>query len=144
MQMTAFPIQGGYTAKNDLVPQPTNKDYLALFPAFFLQGSPTQHFSHVVYPLSATKSRGVVRVYWVGEAETASEKFAREYSFVIAREVHSEDVQVIKAGQRGLNSGALEHIHFQAMEGLCRHLYNVSRDMVEAYKAEQEAAGALA
>ena len=143
VQMVSYPIQGAYAARNELVPQPTNKNYLALFPAFFLVGSPTQHFSHVVYPISATRSRGVVRVYWIGDEASASEKFARECSFVSAREVHSEDVQVIKAGQRGLNSGALTHIHFQAMEGLCRHLYNVSRDMVEAYRTEQEAAGAL-
>ena len=36
---------------------------------------------------------------------------------------------------------ALEHIHFQSLEGLCRHLYNVSNGMVEAYKAELEASG---
>ena len=144
VQQVSFPIQAQYAMNKGLMPHPTNKDYLALFPSFFIIGSPSQHFSHCVYPISVNKSRGVIRVYWVGEETSASEKFAREYSFIIAREVHTEDVEVIKAGQRGLDSGALEHIHFQALEGLCRHLHNISRDRVEAYKAECETAGALA
>lgn len=36
----------------------TAKDYLGLFPNFFLFGSPMQHFSHTVYPIAAGKSRG--------------------------------------------------------------------------------------
>ena len=34
----------------------TAKDYLGLFPNFFLFGSPMQHFSHTVYPIAAGKS----------------------------------------------------------------------------------------
>ncbi|MCB2072739.1 MAG: aromatic ring-hydroxylating dioxygenase subunit alpha [Novosphingobium sp.] len=141
VQQTVFPMLAGYATEKGLMPDPTNREYYAVFPGFFIFGSPTQHFSHVVYPISATRSRGVIRLYWVGDWETASDRFAREYCLAIAREVHVEDVNVIKAGQRGLNSGALEHIHFQALEGLCRHLYLVSNGIVEAYKAEQEAAG---
>ena len=33
---------------------------------------------HVVYPISATRSRGVIRLYWVGEDCNASERFGRE------------------------------------------------------------------
>jgi phenylpropionate dioxygenase-like ring-hydroxylating dioxygenase large terminal subunit len=143
VQGTTFPLLAKYATEKGLMPDPTNREYYALFPAFFIFGNPTQHFSHVIYPISATKSRGVIRLYWVGEAESASDRFAREYSFVIARDVHTEDVDVIRAGQRGLNSGALEHIHFQSLEGLCRHLYNVSNGMVEAYKAELEASGSV-
>ena len=53
-----------------------------------------------------------------------------------ARDVHCEDVDVIEAGQRGISSGALAHIHFQTQEALCRHLFNTVEEMVEAYRAE--------
>lgn len=142
VQATTFPLLARYAMEHGLMPDPTNIEYYALFPAFFIFGNPSQHFSHVVYPISATRSRGVIRLYWVGEEQSASERFAREYSLAIAREVHVEDVGVIKAGQRGLNSGALKHIHFQALEGLCRHLFLTSNGMVEAYKAEMQAKGA--
>lgn len=117
----------------------TVKDYVALFPNFFLFGSPVQHFSHTVMPISADKSRGVIRLYWVGEDRTPSERFGREYAMASARDVHAEDRAVIERGQRGLSSGALKHIHFQSQEALCRHLFNTVEQMVEDYRAEQEA-----
>jgi hypothetical protein len=46
---------------------------------------------------------------------------------------------VIEAGQRGLGSGALEHIHFQSQEVLCRHFFHAVNDRVEAYRAEKAA-----
>jgi phenylpropionate dioxygenase-like ring-hydroxylating dioxygenase large terminal subunit len=116
---------------------PNGREYYALFPNFFILGTPVQHFSHTVYPLSATQSRGVIRLYWVGEDANASDRFAREYITATARDVHSEDRAVIAAGQRGLSSGALTHIHFQTQEALCRHLFNSVDAMVEAYIAEQ-------
>lgn len=90
----------------------------------------------MVYPLSATRSRGVIRIYWVGDDHDASERFAREYAFCSVRDIHSEDTNVIERGQRGLNSGALSHIHFQTMEGLCRHLYQVVDRNVQQYVSE--------
>ncbi len=143
-QSLLYGVGARYAMEKGLMPNPTNREYYALFPNFFLLGSPTQHFSHTVYPLSARKSRGVVRLYWVGEAQSASELLSREYSYAVARDIHSEDVGVIRAGQRGLNSGALEHMHFQAMEGLCRHLYLVSKEMVQAYRDGLAASGAPA
>ena len=53
-----------------------------------------------------------------------------------ARDVHSEDVDIIRAGQRGISSGALTHINFQEKEILCRHLIKVVEEKVEAYRAE--------
>jgi phenylpropionate dioxygenase-like ring-hydroxylating dioxygenase large terminal subunit len=117
------------------------KDYFALFPNFFILGSPVQHFSHVVMPISATRSRGVIRLYWIGEDQNASERFAREYLMAAAREVHSEDRDVIIAGQKGLSSGALRHIHFQTQEVLCRHLYKMVDAAVQAYVTETNATG---
>lgn len=119
-----------------LMTSPHGREYYALFPNFFLIGTPTQHFSHVVMPISARKSRGVIRIYWVGNDSSASERFGREFSMAMARDVHSEDRAVIEAGQRGLNSGALEFIHFQKNEVLLRHLMHHVDQRVQAYKAE--------
>lgn len=127
-------IAGGM--RRGVVGGPNDREYFALFPNFFILGTPAPHFSHVVYPLGPTKSRGVIRLYWVGEDADASERYAREYVMATARDVHAEDRTVIAAGQRGLSSGALSHIHFQTQEALCRHLYNGVRDAVEAYQSE--------
>ncbi|WP_231562432.1 aromatic ring-hydroxylating oxygenase subunit alpha [Sphingomonas sp. 35-24ZXX] len=112
---------------------PNGREYLALFPNFFILGTPAPHFSHVVYPLGPTRSRGVIRLYWVGDDANASERFAREYVMATARDVHAEDRAVIEAGQRGLSSGALKHIHFQTQEALCRHLFVSVQEAVHQY-----------
>ncbi len=113
------------------------REYYALFPNFFLIGTPTQHFAHFVMPINARKSRGVIRIYWVGDDMNASECFGREFSMAMARDVHSEDRAVIEAGQRGLNSGAIKHLHLQSQEVLLRHLMHHVDAKVQAYKKEQ-------
>lgn len=138
------PFQGGAfgrgyqaAAARGLVGRPHERDYLAFFPNLFIIGTPTQNFSHVVYPIAADRSRGVVRIYWKGEDANASERFAREYSLASLRDIHCEDISVIEAGQRGLSSGALEHIHFQRMEALCRHLFVSVDERVRQFRAEE-------
>jgi hypothetical protein len=123
-------------------PSPDNQEYYALFPNFFMLSNPSQHFTHTVYPISATRSRGVIRLWWIGEDTCASQRFSREYSMATARDIHSEDRAVIEAGQRGISSGALKHLHYQSREALCRHLFNSVDQMVQAYKAERDLAGA--
>jgi hypothetical protein len=81
----------------------------------------------------------VIRIYWVGEDDTASRRYAREYAMASLRDIHVEDVNIITRAQRGLNSGVLKHIHFMNMEGLCRHLYQQVKERVDAYRAEQAA-----
>ena len=119
-----------------LMDLPYPREYFALFPNLFLLCNPGQHFLHTVLPLGPEKSRGVIRLYWVGEDETASTRYFREASMQTARDVHSEDVDIIRAGQRGISSGALEHIHFQEKEVLCRHLIEVVVEKVAEYQAE--------
>jgi phenylpropionate dioxygenase-like ring-hydroxylating dioxygenase large terminal subunit len=114
---------------------------MKLFPNLFVIGLSTYAFTHCVLPISATKCRGVIRVYWRGEDDTASRRFAREYMWGSLRDVHAEDRSIIARGQRGLNSGAIKHIHFQLHESLCRHLFNEVNARVEAYKAELRAGG---
>lgn len=115
-------------------PNPHDHRYFALFPNFFLYGSSMQHFSHTIWPLEAGRSRGVIRLYWVGADDKASVRFGREYAMVTAREIHTEDRGVIEAGQRGLESGALEHIHFQSQEVLCRHFFTEVDRRVRAWR----------
>jgi phenylpropionate dioxygenase-like ring-hydroxylating dioxygenase large terminal subunit len=119
-----------------LMSHPYGRAYYAAFPNFFMIGTPTQPFVHYVMPISARKSRGVIRIYWVGDDATASESFGREFSMLMARDVHSEDRVVIEGGQRGLNSGALQYVHFQENEVLLRHLMHHVDAKVQAYKAE--------
>lgn len=136
---TAFARLVPRAMEEGLLATPHARKYFALFPSFFMLGTPLQNFVHVVYPLTATTSRGVIRLYWVGEDANASERFGREAIMGTARDVHSEDISIIEAGQRGLNSGALEYIHFQTQEVLCRHLFNMVEAAVKTYQAERSA-----
>lgn len=124
-------------AQRGLIGGAADNDYVIPFPNMFMLGSPFQSFSHVVYPLEAGRSRGVIRVYWVGDAANASDALGREYHLMMLRDVHSEDLAVIEAGQRGLSSGALQHIHFQTQEVLCRHLYTHVDQAVQNWRREQ-------
>jgi phenylpropionate dioxygenase-like ring-hydroxylating dioxygenase large terminal subunit len=141
IQLSAFMRGAKFAAMAGFPPDPANQEYYALFPNFFMLSNPSQHFTHTVYPISATRSRGVIRLWWIGEDACASQRFAREYSMATARDIHSEDRAVIEGGQRGISSGALKHLHFQSREALCRHLFNSVDQMVQAYKAERDLAG---
>ena len=111
---------------------PHERDYFIFFPNLYLFGNPRMHFTHLIMPLTATRSRGVFRFYWQGEDRTAQEQLVREFSMAFAREIHTEDVEPLIAAQRGLSSGALDHVHFQEHEVLCRHLmYGVATKVRE-------------
>jgi phenylpropionate dioxygenase-like ring-hydroxylating dioxygenase large terminal subunit len=125
-------------AQDGILDHPESRNYFALFPNFFLFGSPGQHFLHTVMPLGPEKSRGTIRIYWIGEDGNASTCYAREAALAMVRDIHAEDVAVIEAGQRGLSGGGLEHIHFQDKEILCRHLITVVEQEVADYKAAQD------
>jgi hypothetical protein len=55
-------------------------------------------------------------------------------------DVHSEDRDVIEAGQAGLESGALDHVYFQEQEALCRHFFHMVNDRVEAWRSAKDVA----
>jgi phenylpropionate dioxygenase-like ring-hydroxylating dioxygenase large terminal subunit len=113
----------------------TTRDYYGVFPNLFVLGTATTHFSQWIMPISADRTRSVIRLYWIGEDDCASRRFAREFSLTTALDIHSEDRAVIEAGHRGLASGALSHIHFQSQEVLCRHLFNEVDQRVREYQA---------
>lgn len=138
----AFGALAQMAAADGFADSPYSREYYALFPNFFMLGLPLQPFSHCVMPIDAGRSRGVIRLYWNGEDETATRRFAREYILGAARDIHTEDRCVIEAGQRGLNSGALTHIHFQKQEVLCRHLFHMVEQHVATYLAQRAEAAA--
>ena len=128
-------------AKEGYLEKPQSKEYYGVFPNYFILGNPAQHFHHFVMPLGPRRSRGVIRLYWVGYDDCASTRFAREFSMATVRDVHSEDRDVVEAGQRGLESGAIEHVHYQSQEVLLRHFFHEVNGRVEAYRRERRAAG---
>ncbi len=69
---------------------PFGRQYFALFPSIFMLGTPLQNFVHQVWPTDAGHSRGVSRIYWVGEDRSASERFGREMILATVRDVHAE------------------------------------------------------
>ena len=113
-------------------------DFICLFPNFTLFGPPVRQFTQTIWPLGPERSLGVVRFYWVGEEENASERFAREYVMLSQRDIHCEDRHVIEDGQAGISSGAIAHLNFQGQEALCRHLYEAVAAMVRDYRSELE------
>ncbi|MFT5481362.1 MAG: phenylpropionate dioxygenase-like ring-hydroxylating dioxygenase large terminal subunit [Halieaceae bacterium] len=121
-------MQAGYNLQD--------KEYFGIFPNLFILGAAMTPFSQLIVPIAANKTRSIIRLYWNGEDDTASERFAREYAMATALDIHCEDRAVIEAGHRGLASGALSHLHFQSQEVLCRHLFNQVDQRVQAYKAE--------
>jgi phenylpropionate dioxygenase-like ring-hydroxylating dioxygenase large terminal subunit len=136
--MTAFGI-ATQTPADGMENTAHERDYFALFPNFFMLGSSRSNFSHSVMPISPTKTRGVIRIYWVGEDDCASTRFSREYGMASLRDIHAEDRSIIAWGQEGLQSGALEHIHFQANEVMLRHLFHEVNARVEAFAATSAA-----
>jgi phenylpropionate dioxygenase-like ring-hydroxylating dioxygenase large terminal subunit len=90
-------------------------------------------------PLGPHRTRGTIRMYWTADAENASRLFTREFTAMSIRDVLAEDRHAVEAGQRGLNSGAVEKVHFQDHEMLPRHLYETVQDKVAEYLAEQSA-----
>ncbi len=52
----------------------------------------------------------------MGNDDSATRRFVREAVLATVRDVHTEDVNVIRRGQQGLNSGVLKVMHFQALE----------------------------
>jgi phenylpropionate dioxygenase-like ring-hydroxylating dioxygenase large terminal subunit len=142
VQAFAFGKMARLAMSNGFANSAQARQYYAIFPNTFLLGSPTQPFSHTVIPLAANRSRGIVRIYWIGKDDSASKRFAREYAMATILDIHAEDRSVIEAGHRGLSSGAIDHIHFQSQEVLCRHLFQSVDQIVKAYKADDASPGA--
>lgn len=115
-------------------PGRSSREFYCLFPNIFIAPMGGRScFTQQVWPVGPERSRAVVRVYWEGADWSASTRFSREYSTASVLDVHVEDRELIEASQRGLRSGALEHLHFQAQESLCRHFHLSVQGMVNAH-----------
>jgi phenylpropionate dioxygenase-like ring-hydroxylating dioxygenase large terminal subunit len=113
-----------------------------LFPALHAVSIPPgQHFTHTHYPLGVDRTRGVIRMYWTREADCATRLFYQEVAANSLRDLLTEDRAIVQYAQRGLESGAIAHVHFQEHEILLRHLNEQVTSRVHAYVAECEARG---
>jgi phenylpropionate dioxygenase-like ring-hydroxylating dioxygenase large terminal subunit len=118
---------------------------LKLFPCFHIVWlSPDSQFTHTMMPVSPTRTRGTVRMYWASRAENASRAFTREFATMSLRDVLTEDRHAIERSQRGIGSGVLDRINLQDHEILLRHLYQQVEQRVTTYRAEKMRKGAAA
>lgn len=124
-----------FAGADGLLGGPWSSDYCVIFPNLFVFGSGMSPFSLYVLPTAPNRARGVFRFYWTGEDESASRRFAREFHAMMMRDLHAEDLPSIENSQVGLDSGVLEHIHFQSQEVLCRHHFLEVDKRVQAYVA---------
>ena len=145
--MAAGPVRGFALSKivefagaDGLLGGPWASDYCVVFPNLFIFGSGLSPFSLYVMPTAPNRARGVFRFYWTGEDESASRRFAREFHAMMMRDLHAEDLPSIENSQVGLDSGVLEHIHFQTEEVLCRHHFLEVDKRVQAYAAAHRGA----
>ena len=128
------------------LPQPFAKDFaktdFKLFPCFHVVWlSPDTMFTHTHMPVSATRTRSRIRMYWASESETASRAFAREFAMMSLRDVLSEDRDAVEAAQRGIASGVLDRINLQDHEVLLRHSYQQVVARVTAWREARATGG---
>ena len=99
-------------------------EFYYLFPNVYLEplagGNP---FTMQFWPTGPDRTRLVIRMYRHGADQSAAMRFSREYAASGLMDVHAEDVELVEGNQRGLSSGVLDGIRFQAQEAICRHFY---------------------
>lgn len=105
-----------------------------LFPCLHIVGQALYFFSHTMTPIDAERTRGTIRMYWVAENDSASRAFTREYLMMMVRDIHTEDRDIVEAGQRGIRG--IDKVNFQDHEILLRHLYEEVTARVDAYVEE--------
>ena len=115
---------------------PAKKLDYKVFPNMFVIGQAAYFFTHTIMPVAPDKTYGIVRIYWIGDDDSAAERWERETIAATLRAIHDEDRSIIEAGSRGLKSGALDHVHFQKHEVMCRHLHMTLHRMIETYQSE--------
>lgn len=128
-------IRGAKLAAGDEAAGFEKTDY-KLFPCLHVVGLPPNQYTHTTMPLSATRTRGTIRMYWTEKADCASRLFAREMAVMSVRDVLCEDRFAVEAGQRGISRGAIDKVHFQDHEILLRHLHDTVHEKVTAHAAE--------
>src|SRR5690606_28400258 len=64
VQGMALGILAQAAARDGFGQDPDANLYFNLFPNMFMLGTATQNFTHTIWPISAQRSRGVIRVNW--------------------------------------------------------------------------------
>jgi phenylpropionate dioxygenase-like ring-hydroxylating dioxygenase large terminal subunit len=121
-------------------PRPTTTEHIFIFPNVTLLFVGNQCFTQTIWPLTVNRSRSVIRQYWTGKDRSVSERFAREYTVIRTLDIHSEDLEIIEAAQRGMENRAIEHMHLQVHEAPLRHTFNSVDNLVQEYRRELAAA----
>ena len=129
------------TSAGDLECPPGTGEFMGLFPNLFYLDTRFYCLTQEVVPLSVGRTRGITRMYWKGDDERASVRLAREYVTAALMDVHCEDRALVQAAQRGLDTGAIEHVQLQSQEALLRHLFQGVDGLVQQYLAEQGPSG---
>ena len=129
------------------LPQPYQDSFrkvdLKLFPALHVVWlSPDTMFTHTHMPVSPTRTRSTIRMYWADTTDNASRAFAREFAVMSLRDVLAEDRDAVEAAQRGISSGVLDWINLQDHEVLLRHSHQQVVASVEAWRASRGSEGA--
>lgn len=109
-------------------------DVLALFPNFHVNNDIGRYWTHQFWPIDVDRTRLVGRIY-LKKARTARERVTQEFMVAATKDVWAEDWPLLIAVQKGIQSGAIEHIHFQAHEFPCRHVYNGIVEQVARHQA---------
>jgi phenylpropionate dioxygenase-like ring-hydroxylating dioxygenase large terminal subunit len=118
----------------DAVAPPRPAEFVCIFPNLFLSTATNRYFTQEVWPSAVDRTTSTIRMYWRGKDERASMRFGREFSLASLVEVHTEDRELIEGAHRGLRTGVMEHVQYQAQEALCRHFINTVNEMVEEYR----------
>ena len=85
--------------------------------------------THHMWPISVDRSVWEARLY-LPQAENAAQRFSREYTRCVTRDVWLEDGSTLENVQRGLTSGALTHTPLQDQELLIRHANKLVEDFI--------------
>lgn len=97
-------------------------DCLHIFPNLLIYVLAGTYHTHQFWPSAANQTLWDLRMH-LPEATTPAEAFSREHAKIFLRDPFLEDGFINEETQKGLESGAISHIHFQDDESFLRHAY---------------------
>jgi glycine betaine catabolism A len=108
-----------------------NFDLNGVFPNLLLNPGNGFFFNHHFWPISVNQTRWVGNLY-LHPAEKASEILSQAQAYILIRDAWREDLALGEELQRGLESGAIDSVHFSDSEIACRHAYEVNSQILRA------------
>ncbi len=105
-----------------------------VFPNFYVDTQTPRAWTRQVWPISVNESEVVLRYYKSStDQHDILDRVANEYSIALLFDVEAQDMHVIAQAYRGIQSGALSHIHLQAHEFMLRHSFESVDMMVRGF-----------